>query len=156
MVAASLKKKVAENWGLYNLSRIGDKLIQMSFFVDVAQHLATSDFPRSLASYIENQQGRGLTQCVRNRNRTFIVGTLDAGLLPAPRQNAAIVSRKARLAPWIVGAIVGGLALVTLIAALIIVRVTAKKTYSPDEYSKPATGQSRPELTEEQEIKIMA
>jgi hypothetical protein len=144
------------DWGMFNESRIGDSLIQMSFFVNVPEQLATADFPRKLASYIANHRGTGLTQCVRAQSRAFLAGIIDTGLLPAQRQNAAFVSNNAKLAPWIVGAIVGGVAGVALIVAFVLIRTTTKKTYPPEEYTKNPPKETAPEPTDDQEIEIMA
>jgi hypothetical protein len=144
------------DWGMFNESRIGDSLIQMSFFVNVPEQLATADFPRKLASYIANQRGAGLTQCVRSRSKAFLAGNIDTGLLPAQRQNAAFASKSAKLAPWIVGAIIGGVAGVALIVAFVLIRTTTKKTYPPDEYTANPSKETSPEPTDDQEIEIMA
>lgn len=147
------------DWGLWSFKRFTPDMLQIEYFCNVPDGISDGQFSRWLGDYAsKDREDSGLTDCVRRKQVGFTYGHFYIGREPEEREDLEHTSLPdgGGSPSWLPGLLIGIVGLVCLVGALVIAKKEVGRKYNPSDYDDVEPDGPPPELSEEDELRMMA
>lgn len=123
-------------WGVFNVTQPASIILQAEYFVSVPTDISNATFNEAVSELLKEENGTNhLTHCVHEKNVGLPANAkIRAGRTIAAREGTEYTTTDSKLASWISGAIIGGVALLSMIALVVIVKHANANPNSPEDY----------------------
>lgn len=148
-------------WGMFNATQPANNILQLEYYVNVPVNIANETFHGAVNDLLRDiNDTSAMTDCVREQNVGLASGAvIRAGKAISEREGVEYTVTDSSLKSWIPGAVIGAVALLTMLVLVVFARKSNAERHEPEEYQQAETEQPPPPRagpTEEELLEQMA